>query len=31
MIFIILDKYKITKEKIEIYSEDICIFLKIQK
>ena len=26
-----LDKYKITKEGIEIYSEDICIFLKRQK
>ena len=27
----ILDKYKITKEGIEIYSEDICIFLERQK
>ena len=26
-----LDKYKITKEGIEIYSEDICIFLERQK
>ena len=27
----ILDKYKITKEEIEIYSEDICIFLERKK
>ena len=26
-----LDKYKITKEEIEIYNENICIFLEIQK
>ena len=26
-----LDKYKITKKRIKIYSEDICIFLERQK